>query len=265
MKTRVISALVGIVLFIGVVFFAPVEVAILAISLLCGVACYELLGNTGALKKTGLLGVCCLAALCVPTVSLYTQLWLPGLFLFTLVVFGFAITHPEKVRFEQISQAYLGAIIMPYLLASAMRILHLHGALALLLPFIAAWCSDTMALVFGLLFGKHKLIPKVSPKKTVEGAFGGLVGGALGMVIFGAIASQFFKAEPQYLLLICAGVVGSVAGQVGDLSLSLIKRNVGIKDYGNIMPGHGGVLDRFDSVLFTAPLFEILLHFAKIL
>ena len=94
---------------------------------------------------------------------------------------------------------------------------------------------------------------------------GGLLGSVFGMLIFGFVTGRYFHTQPHYLMLAVAGVVGSAVGQLGDLSLSLIKRNVGIKDYGKIMPGHGGVLDRFDSVLFTAPLFELLLQFTNLL
>lgn len=268
MKTRLISAGVGILLFVLIVYFLPQQAAIAAFSLLCGVAAYEMLGTTGVLKGSRMLWVCCLFALGVPVATVFDAYYiLPAVYLFTLVIFLFAITHPKQMRFEQIAQAYLGAIIIPYLLSSVLRILvhNASGRVFVLLPFVAAWCSDSMALIFGMLFGKHKLIPAVSPKKTVEGAVGGVLGSVLGMVVYGLVTGRYFAAEPHFPLLVLAGIVGSVAGQVGDLSLSLIKRNTGIKDYGKIMPGHGGVLDRFDSVLFTAPLFEILLHFTTIL
>ena len=92
---------------------------------------------------------------------------------------------------------------------------------------------------------------------------GGVIGAVAGLCIFGYFAGNKLGVEPNYLLLSAAGVVGSLAGMLGDLALSLVKRKTGIKDYGRIMPGHGGVLDRFDSVIFTAPLFEILLRFTS--
>ena len=268
MKTRILSAAVGIVLFIAVVYFMPPQAAIVAISFLCAVAAHEMLGTTGVLRVSKMLWVCCVAAFFVPVATTIDAYYLlPVLYLFTLVIFLFAITHPKQMRFEQIAQSYLGAIVVPYLLSSVLRILVHHGAgkVYVLLPFVAAWCSDTMALVAGMLFGKHKLIPAVSPKKTIEGSLGGLLGSVIGMLIFGFVTGRYFHTQPHYLMLAVAGVVGSAVGQLGDLSLSLIKRNVGIKDYGKIMPGHGGVLDRFDSVLFTAPLFELLLQFTNLL
>lgn len=266
MKVRVISALVGILLFIAVVYWAPQWVTLLAFSLLCALAAYEFLHNTGLLKGSPLLPICCIAAFVVPAASNYDMYYiLPLLYVFTLLVFLWAILHPQRITAEQIAHAYLGAITIPFLLSGVMRILlqHENGKVYVLLPFLAAWCSDSLALVFGMLFGKHKLIPQVSPKKTVEGAVGGVIGAVAGLCIFGYFAGNKLGAEPNYLLLSAAGVVGSLAGMLGDLALSLVKRKTGIKDYGRIMPGHGGVLDRFDSVIFTAPLFEILLHFTS--
>ena len=133
-----------------------------------------------------------------------------------------------------------------------LRLLPYGGGLVLV-PLVAAFCSDSAALFTGMACGKHKLSPLVSPHKTVEGAVGGLVGGMLGMVIFRII---FYLCTLQPLHIggcILMGLVGALMGQLGDLSFSAIKRQYGIKDYGRLLPGHGGVLDRFDSVLFAAP------------
>ena len=134
------------------------------------------------------------------------------------------------------------------------------GYLLVLTPLVAAFCSDALALFTGMACGKHKLSPLVSPHKTVEGAVGGLVGGMLGMVIFRII---FYLCTLQPLHIggcILMGLVGALMGQLGDLSFSAIKRQYGIKDYGRLLPGHGGVLDRFDSVLFAAPVLCALLR-----
>ena len=135
----------------------------------------------------------------------------------------------------------------------------------LLLPFIFSFLSDTGGYFGGRFFGKHKLAPKVSPKKTVEGSIGGLAGNVLGAVIFAAVMNQWFYAGivNSYLGMILLGLVCSVVAQIGDLSFSLIKREFGIKDYGHLFLEHGGVLDRFDSVLFVTPLIEIVLQFVR--
>ena len=121
------------------------------------------------------------------------------------------------------------------------------------MPLVAAFMSDAAALFTGMACGKHKLAPKASPKKTVEGAVGGLIGGVLGMIVFRIV---FFFVTLQPLSIgwcMVIGLVGAFMGQLGDLSFSVIKRQCGIKDYGRLLPGHGGVLDRFDSVIFAAP------------
>ena len=113
--------------------------------------------------------------------------------------------------------------------------------------FIVAFLTDTFAYFTGYLFGKHKLIPKVSPKKTIEGSIGGVVGSTVGCIVFGYL----FNLDMTAMIII--GSIGSVIAQFGDLFASSIKRYVGIKDYGKLIPGHGGVLDRFDSVILVAP------------
>lgn len=123
------------------------------------------------------------------------------------------------------------------------------GKYGYLLIFIGAWITDIFAYFSGRLFGKHKLIEDVSPKKTVEGSIGGIIFCVLSFVAFGAIINAFFEGSANLIFLAVCGLVASVVSQVGDLIMSVIKRHYGIKDYGKLFPGHGGMLDRFDSVL----------------
>jgi len=142
---------------------------------------------------------------------------------------------------------------------------HDYGAYFVWLIFISAWACDTFAYFTGMLIGKRKLAPILSPKKTIEGAIGGTLGAALTGGIFAYIASMYFSnifgnvAYPEVEINLIAlsaviGGVGAIFAQFGDLSASAIKRYTGIKDYGKVIPGHGGILDRFDSVIFTAPI-----------
>ena len=131
----------------------------------------------------------------------------------------------------------------------------------IVLPFEVAFLSDAFALFAGMAFCKHKLAPELSPKKTVEGAVGGFAGAIICTVIYGAVLQFGFSMQVNYLYLVIYGALGSIVSQLGDLSFSYIKREYGIKDFGNIFPGHGGVLDRFDSVIFCAPLIELLIQF----
>ena len=115
--------------------------------------------------------------------------------------------------------------------------------------FAAPWVTDTFAYLFGRLLGKHKLIPEVSPKKTVEGSVAGIVFCMIYVILFGFVCSKIWGVTCNYAILAALGVLLSIVGQIGDLAMSVIKREYNIKDYGKIMPGHGGALDRFDSVL----------------
>lgn len=133
-----------------------------------------------------------------------------------------------------------------------------YGEYVYLIAFIIPWMSDAGAYFIGCNLGKHKLNPAVSPKKTIEGAIGGILVGTVSVLIYGFIVERIFALRPQYGWLAFAGFVISVLSQCGDLVASLIKRHYNVKDYGYIFPGHGGVLDRFDSVIAAAPFLYIL-------
>ena len=125
------------------------------------------------------------------------------------------------------------------------------GLVLVIFAFVIAFGGDIFAYFIGTFMGKHKLCPAVSPKKTVEGAIGGLLGGAALCVIAAFICRLTGAATPGYLSVFALSIVGGIAGQIGDLSASLVKRHCGIKDFGSVFPGHGGIMDRMDSVLFT--------------
>ncbi len=269
MKTRLITAAVAIAVFIVIIYMLPPAAAVAAFCALCAIAAYELLGATGALKGHPLLWVSCAFAGCMPLLTCFGggEALLAGVYAYACISFIWAIFDYKRLGFSQVAEGFLGAFVIPFLLSSIIRIMMAsdQGRWYLLMPFIAAWCSDSAAYIVGRCCGRHKLAPHVSPKKTVEGAVGGLAGGVIGMLLFGFAISRGLDVQPDYWLLALAGAVGAAVGQCGDLAMSLIKRNCGIKDYGKLFPGHGGVLDRFDSVLFTAPLFEIMLTFTGIL
>ena len=139
-----------------------------------------------------------------------------------------------------------------------------YGAGLVLIPLVSAFMSDSLALFGGMLFGKTKLAPKVSPKKTREGAVSGLVGGMVGMILFRIVFFLCTEVQLHIGWCVALGFVGAVMGQLGDLSFSCVKRQCGIKDYGRLLPGHGGVLDRFDSVIFAAPVTWMLVNTATL-
>jgi len=135
-----------------------------------------------------------------------------------------------------------------------------NGAYYIWLIFISAWATDTFAFFTGITIGKRKLIPAVSPKKTKEGAVGGIIGCIIAITLYGIYLNNVLGKIPVYHFIII-GLLCGVIAQVGDLAASAVKRFVGIKDYGNIMPGHGGVLDRVDSILFVAPVIYYYINF----
>lgn len=164
-----------------------------------------------------------------------------------LILFVYVFGYP-KYRAEQVMAAFFGVIYVAVMLSFIYLTRSLpDGKFLVWLIFLCSWGCDTCAYCVGMLIGKHKMAPVLSPKKSIEGAVGGVVGAALLGVIYAA-ATQGKMAE---YALICA--VGALISMVGDLAASAIKRNQNIKDYGKLIPGHGGILDRFDSVIITAP------------
>lgn len=168
--------------------------------------------------------------------------------LYVLVAVGALYIIRQRIRVEDLMVTTLGFIYVPVFLSHINLMSNLHS-IYIWLIYIFAWASDTCAYFAGVYFGKHKLIPRISPKKTIEGSIGGIIGTVLFTLIFAMI---FREENPMYFVPLA--MFGSIVSQLGDLFASAIKREFKIKDYGKLIPGHGGVLDRFDSILFTAPL-----------
>lgn len=180
--------------------------------------------------------------------------------LYMILCFAFAVFSKGKIEFIPTATTIASCI---YVVLGFSCLLVLRdwefGGYIFLLPFLSAWVSDSAAYFTGRAFGKNKLIPDVSPNKTVEGAVGGVAVTAVFMIIYGLIVRFAFEVGVNFVGLILLGVMLSVVSMIGDLIASLIKRYYKIKDYSHIFPGHGGVLDRFDSVLATAPMTFIVL------
>ena len=172
-----------------------------------------------------------------------------------LLMFIYVFCFP-KYQTEQISLVFFGLFYVSIMLSYIYKVRVLEdGKLLIWLIFIGAWGSDTCAYCVGMLIGKHKIAPKLSPKKSLEGCIGGVVGATILGFIFGTIFEDRITdiANPQIAFAII-GAASSVISQIGDLAASAMKRNHDIKDYGKLIPGHGGILDRFDSIIFIAPL-----------
>lgn len=193
--------------------------------------------------------------------SLTEYMTLLTILFLVLVMAVYVFTFPTY-RAEQIMTVFFGlfyvAVMLSYVYQTRMLA---DGAVVVWLIFLSSWGCDTCAYCVGMLIGKHKMAPKLSPKKSVEGGIGGVVGAALLGALFAVAANHLAGAQANVLhyAIICG--VGGMISQVGDLAASAIKRNHEIKDYGKLIPGHGGILDRFDSVIFTAPVIYYLATF----
>lgn len=180
-----------------------------------------------------------------------------------LLLMGIYVVRYPKFTAKDIFTSYTGFVYVAVLLSFLYRVrMEENGMLLLWLVFIGTWGSDTCAYCIGCLFGKHKAFPVLSPKKSVEGCIGGALGTALIAGIYAVCLNRFVEgASVSVVVFVIIGILASVVSQIGDLAASAMKRQYEIKDYGKLIPGHGGILDRFDSIIFTAPLVYYLARF----
>lgn len=263
MKTRLISAAILLPITALIIWVLPKAVCAIAVAALCALMVHELLHRSGLVRHTRLVVYTMIVAFMVPIWShlgmsrAWGQL---GLLVFFCAIFGEMLYNHVKVRFEMIAYCLLAGIVLPYLLSAIVRILDLYsGRELIIIPLILAFLPDSGAYFIGIRYGKRKLAPTVSPKKSVEGAIAGAVTAIAGMMIYAIVMDLTTDREVSYSFALIYGVLGAAADIFGDLFFSAIKRQLGIKDYGNLIPGHGGVLDRFDSMIVVAPLTEILI------
>ena len=263
MKQRVIA---GVGILVGILVFslvAPKWMLALALGVLMSIGAYELLERTGLVREKRLVLYAMIAAFGTAVWSFFGARYafgVLGIIAFCAVLFLEMMRNHVKINFQKIAMTFLGGLIVPYLLCSLIRIHTMTiGRYVILIPFIVACINDTGAYFAGMLFGRHKLAPVISPKKTIEGAVGGVLCAMLVMLLYTFVLDVFFGFYVNYAYAMIYGLFGSLVGIFGDLCFSVIKRQTGIKDYGNLIPGHGGVLDRFDSLIVVGPLMEALL------
>lgn len=263
MKIRILTAAVLVPFLLLTLFVLPIWVLTVVLSLICALGVYELLFSTGLVRQTRLLVYSAITAAMVPFWCFFdgNEHFLLGIILlFISVMFMEIMIGRLTVPFDKLCLCFFGAFVIPYLLSSLIRIMNSElGRYVIIVPFILAFLSDSGAYFIGCAYGKHKLAPLISPKKSIEGVFGGILGAVVGMLIYSLIMDFGFNLHVNYLLAVLYGLLGSLVAVFGDLCLSAVKRQVGIKDFGSLMPGHGGILDRFDSVIFCAPFAELLL------
>lgn len=263
MIIRTLAGMVLVPVLIAVFLLVPHFVTALVVGIMAAIASYEMLYRTGLVRSFRLNVYSAIMAFLVCIWAYFDNSYaaaLLGVLLYYIVLFGEMMLSSMKLSLKTATLCMFSGVVVPFMLSSLLRILMGdNGKFFILIPFVTAFLSDTGAYFVGVLMGKHKLCPNISPKKTVEGFVGGVVTAIAGMLVYALILQKGFDFDVNYSMALLYGLLGSLCGVFGDLSMSVIKRQVGIKDYGNLIPGHGGILDRFDSVMITAPLTEVLL------
>lgn len=263
MITRILAAVLLLPLLLAVLLLLPTVYTAILFGLMAAIAAWELLWGTGLVKRPRLVAYSAIMAFLVMLWSNlgvdYTWILL-SVFIFSILLFAESMVSDMQLGFEKVILCCAAGALIPFLFSALVR-LHsgANGKFLVLIPFLLSFVSDSGAYFAGMLLGKHKLAPKISPKKTIEGAVGGVLAAILGMIIYCLILKQSFGFKVDYFAACVYGLLGSLAGIFGDLSFSVIKRQNGIKDYSNLIPGHGGILDRFDSTIMIAPLVELLM------
>ena len=265
MKERIIVAIIFVPLLFVIMFFLPPYVFTVVVAAICAISAYELTGAIGLNKKRWLSTYAALAAAFIPIgehFEIGDPVFQGVLLLLMALIFIEAIAAyktDRKIAFSQVLAAVFGGAIIPYMLSALVSLRAMpEGRLFVLLPVISAFLTDAGAYFVGVLIGKHPAFPNVSPNKTVEGFAGGLVIGTLSMIIYGFAIASVTSYQVNFAALTFCGLAGSLFTELGDLAFSLVKREYSIKDFGSLLPGHGGVLDRFDSMVFTAPAIYLL-------
>ena len=280
MKNRLLTALGMVIFGVPILIFSHYIVYPIALGVLAAIATCELLHAFGLLRKLYITIPTCIMAFALPFCSnnlflttdmhkTYFLIVALSAFAYLLYLAAVAVISAGSISFRQVSQVYTSVVfvVVSFTSMSLLRYMPL-GQYFFELIFIGAWVCDSFAYFTGRLFGKHKLSPKLSPKKTIEGAIGGLVFNIGGCMLYGLImelvtknVDSLVELDANYIVLAILGLVLGVVSMIGDLWASLIKRECGIKDYSRILPGHGGILDRFDSILAVATVLMVICMF----
>jgi len=264
MKTRILVAVIAIPILVLVIFFAPLWVYGAVVGVISALSAWELLRSVEERTPRRIHVYAAVFGFCIP---LATGLGASAAALGAIVFGLFALMFCElmlsfrqetTMAFETVTTALFAGAVMPLMLAAMVRLgAREQGSVYQLMPLVVSFSSDSGAYFAGTFLGRNKLVPRLSPNKTVEGAAGGLLSAVVLMVLY-ALVLKLAGLQVRILVMAVYGLLGSIACQLGDLSFSAVKRLCGVKDYGKLIPGHGGMLDRFDSMHFTAPMVELL-------
>lgn len=270
LKQRLIFGIAGIILALAVLIFtSPLVIG-------CFVALIALIGMYEFFKVTGLknspssyagyvfsLALYLLVLFCKTNLKEYIMLLICA---YILVLMTIMVFFHSKCTFSKAALSFMGTM---YISIFFMHIIFIRnteaGYLNIWLIFISAWATDTFAYFAGRMFGKHKLCPTISPKKTIEGAVGGTIGCIICICLYVYFCSKYSLFSANYLNAVILSLLTAIFSQLGDLAASCIKREHDVKDYGNLIPGHGGILDRFDSALLISPLVYYLTQYLPVI
>ena len=269
MRIRTITSAIILAIMVPILILSEYVIYPIALALVALMAVFEFLRVFGIHKKPMLAVPAYIIALVLPLCSYlvknvvdhmpYILVSAGIIFAYMLYAMVVAVFSRGAVTISTVAETFFAVTYVVISFTGLCLIRYFsQGMWHLGLVFIGAWVCDCGAYIVGSLFGRHKLIPNISPKKTVEGAIGGIVLTIAASLLYGHLLHIFSAVNVNYLILAIAGLILSVVGQLGDLIASLIKREHGVKDYGSILPGHGGIMDRFDSVLAVSSVLMII-------
>ncbi len=270
MKTRIITGVIAAAALLVVLFLPWTIVLTVAMSFICGIAVHEVLTATKMIGHRGLKVLVIAFALVAPFFDRMTVMEVVTICVgYVLAVILLHLRYHDVLPLEKVGGVFLLSVMIAVSLSclSYLRNAGIHGLFYVFLALIISWMSDIGAYFIGTFFGKHKLCPNISPKKTVEGLIGGIGFSILMSLFAGFIYQAFFLQDSavSYWTIFGLALIGAPLSVIGDLFASLIKRRCGIKDFGNFFPGHGGMMDRFDSLLFVLPIVYFAVRFLPII
>ena len=267
MATRIIVGLALGPAFLAALFFLPPVALSVMMAFITAMASFELLRATRTARHNGMYVFTALAAAAIPlghglgygswTARAVALLLMAALFVLAIRRYG----KTGEIYFEHVMVCLFGGVAIPLFLSALVQLRGLdNGQYKVLLPVVCAFTTDIGAYFAGVFLGRHRGITRVSPNKSLEGYVGGILSGCLFMLLYGLLLERLAGLDVKLPVMVLCGLLGSAVTELGDLSFSLIKRQYGVKDYGTILPGHGGMLDRFDSTTFAAPMLLLLVE-----
>ena len=261
MVKRLLTSFFGLIVFFAILFFPYNELFVAAVLGITLIAIYEI--HNAVCKKKSLLIVGFLMSILVCVANITDNLEF-GLLILLAVYLLMSVIEFGKTEVKMVYMLGFATAVYSTFISTVAIIKIEYTVMATLLLFVISWITDAGAYFVGCSIGKHKLIPNLSPKKTVEGAIGGIIACVAFSVLYVFILDKFdlsIFGGNDYIKIIVVSLIGSVISQLGDFASSAIKREFNVKDFGNLLPGHGGVLDRFDSIIFVAPFVYYILNF----